>query len=133
MVLQFFNDLKSLTIRHIKYGVKADYARAFGLTILNGIHIVLQDRYDSDRNSMQNSIAYALLVSRLSTPSTKPDLLFLLRFTDGCKKAWGRLWIRVSSCVTRSLNVGSNLVIVSLVQVGVGFLFCDAANFIVRT
>lgn len=38
------------------------------------------------------------------------------RFDDRCKKAWGTLWTRVSSCVTRSLNVGSNLIIVSLVQ-----------------
>eukprot|EP00282_Hemiselmis_andersenii_P023993 CAMPEP_0172001742 /NCGR_PEP_ID=MMETSP1041-20130122/3034_1 /TAXON_ID=464988 /ORGANISM="Hemiselmis andersenii, Strain CCMP439" /LENGTH=1380 /DNA_ID=CAMNT_0012655407 /DNA_START=13 /DNA_END=4155 /DNA_ORIENTATION=+ len=78
---QFFVDLKPLTIRHIKYGVKADYARAFGMTVLNGISQVLGDKFD-----------------------------------ERSKKAWGRLWTRVSSCVTRALNVGSNLVIVSLVQ-----------------
>mmetsp|Transcript_32343 Transcript_32343/g.82414 ORF Transcript_32343/g.82414 Transcript_32343/m.82414 type:complete len:1373 (-) Transcript_32343:196-4314(-) len=78
---QFFIDLKPLTIRHIKYGVKADYARAFGMTVLNGISTVLGDKFD-----------------------------------ERSKKAWGRLWTRVSSCVTRALNVGSNLVIVSLVQ-----------------
>jgi hemoglobin-like flavoprotein len=78
---QFFADLKPLTIRHIKYGVKADYARAFGMTVLNGIASVLGDRFD-----------------------------------ERVKSAWVLLWTRVSSCVTRSLNVGSNLVIVSLVQ-----------------
>uniref|UniRef100_A0A7S1DKS7 Globin domain-containing protein n=2 Tax=Hemiselmis andersenii TaxID=464988 RepID=A0A7S1DKS7_HEMAN len=78
---QFFLELKPLTIRHIKYGVKADYARAFGMTVLNGISSVLGDRFD-----------------------------------ERVKGAWVLLWTRVSSCVTRSLNVGSNLVIVSLVQ-----------------
>lgn len=77
----FFVDLKPLTIRHIKYGVKADYARAFGLTVLNGIKEVLGDKLD-----------------------------------EKAKTAWTKLWTRVSSCVTRALNVGSNLVIVSLVQ-----------------
>jgi hypothetical protein len=27
---KFFEDLKVLTIRHIKYGVKADYVKPFG-------------------------------------------------------------------------------------------------------
>jgi hypothetical protein len=42
---QFFADLRPLTNRHIKYGVKADYARSFGMTVMNGIQISLGDRY----------------------------------------------------------------------------------------
>ena len=38
------------------------------------------------------------------------------KFDDRNKTAWSRLWTRVANCVTRALNVGSNLVIVSLVQ-----------------
>jgi hypothetical protein len=41
----FFDDLRPLTIRHIKYGCKADYARPFGMAILNGVQISLGDRY----------------------------------------------------------------------------------------
>ena len=93
---KFFADLKPLTIRHIKYGVKADYARAFGLTVLNGITQVLGDKFD-ERN----------------------------------KTAWVRLWTRVASCVTRSLNVGSNLVIVSLVQDDI-YNFEDAMDCVPR-
>ena len=42
----FFEGFKQLTIRHIKYGVKAEYAKAFGKSILIGIEKTLGDDFD---------------------------------------------------------------------------------------
>jgi hemoglobin-like flavoprotein len=78
----FFEGFKALTIRHIKYGVKAEYAKAFGKSILIGIEKTLgEDNFDEET-----------------------------------REVWQMLWMRASSCVGRALNVGTNPVIVSLVQ-----------------
>jgi hemoglobin-like flavoprotein len=78
----FFDGFKTLTIRHIKYGVKAEYAKAFGKSILIGIEKTLgEDDFDEET-----------------------------------REVWQMLWMRASSCVGRALNVGTNPVIVSLVQ-----------------
>jgi len=45
---QFFEDLKGLTIRHIKYGVKADYVKPFGKAILLAIQSCLGEAWTSD-------------------------------------------------------------------------------------
>jgi len=78
---QFFIDLKPLTIRHIKYGVKGEYAKAFGKSVINAIELTLEEKFDDD-----------------------------------VAQAWQMLWVRASSCVSRALNVGTNPIIVSLVQ-----------------
>uniref|UniRef100_A0A6U4YXK8 Globin domain-containing protein n=1 Tax=Hemiselmis andersenii TaxID=464988 RepID=A0A6U4YXK8_HEMAN len=77
----FFEGFKALTIRHIKYGVKAEYAKAFGKSIMIGIEKTLEDDFDLET-----------------------------------REVWAMLWMRASSCVSRALNVGTNPVIVSLVQ-----------------
>jgi len=77
----FFEGFKALTIRHIKYGVKAEYAKAFGKSILFGIETTLAEAFD-----------------------------------DETREVWQMLWMRASSCVARALNVGTNPVVVSLVQ-----------------
>ena len=77
----FFEGFKALTIRHIKYGVKAEYAKAFGKSILIGIEKTLGDKYD-----------------------------------EATSEAWTMLWTRASSCVSRALNVGTNPVILALVD-----------------
>jgi len=77
----FFDELKPLIIRHIKYGVKADYVKPFGQAILKAVKCSMAENY-SDQQAL----------------------------------AWATLWVRVSSTVQRSLNVGTNLVVVSLVQ-----------------
>mmetsp|Transcript_29780 Transcript_29780/g.71770 ORF Transcript_29780/g.71770 Transcript_29780/m.71770 type:complete len:1445 (+) Transcript_29780:115-4449(+) len=78
---KFFEELRHLTIRHIKYGVKAEYIKPFGKAVLTG----LEDLFGEAWN-----------------PVTEV--------------AWKFLWQRVSTCVTRSLNVGTNLITVSLVN-----------------
>jgi len=78
----FFVELRQLTIRHIKYGVKADYAKAFGTAILRGV---------------KNAIGKE-------------------EWTAETQAAWEMLWDRVCNCLTRCLNAGTNLVIVSLVN-----------------
>uniref|UniRef100_A0A7S1E185 Globin domain-containing protein n=1 Tax=Hemiselmis andersenii TaxID=464988 RepID=A0A7S1E185_HEMAN len=77
----FFEGFKTLTIRHIKYGVKGEYAKAFGKSVLNAIDKTLEEKYDEE-----------------------------------VAQAWQMLWVRASSCVSRALNVGTNPIIVSLVQ-----------------
>ena len=77
----FFEELKELTIRHIKYGVKPDYAKPFGNAILRGMNEVLGTDFD-----------------------------------EQTKHAWECLWEKVSNCVIRALSIGSNLVVVSLIQ-----------------
>ena len=78
----FFVELKQLTIRHIKYGVKADYAKAFGTAVLRGIETAIGKE----------------------------------EFPQDLREAWELLWDRVSNCLTRCLNAGTNLVIVALVN-----------------
>jgi hypothetical protein len=78
---QFFEELRHLTIRHIKYGVKAEYIKPFGKAVLTG----LEDLFGEAWNPVTET-------------------------------AWRILWQRVSTCVTRSLNVGTNLITVSLVN-----------------
>mmetsp|Transcript_48663 Transcript_48663/g.99363 ORF Transcript_48663/g.99363 Transcript_48663/m.99363 type:complete len:1196 (+) Transcript_48663:44-3631(+) len=77
----FFEELKGLTIRHIKYGVKPDYAKPYGKAVLRGMEELLGDDFDAET-----------------------------------KQAWICLWEKVSNCVIRALSIGSNLVIVSLIQ-----------------
>ena len=77
----FRADLKPLIIRHIKYGVKADFVRPFGKAILKAIELSQGDMW-----------------------------------TDRKASAWKNMWVRVSSMVQRSLNVGTNVVVVALVQ-----------------
>jgi hemoglobin-like flavoprotein len=78
---RFFEELRALTIRHVKYGVKAEYIKPFGKALLTGVADLLGDKYDPVRQA-----------------------------------AWSALWQRVSTCVARSLNVGTNLITVSLVN-----------------
>ncbi len=73
--------LQSLTIRHVKYGVKGEYVKPFGQAILAGIEELAGDKW-----------------------------------TPCIAAAWSNLWRRVSACVTRSLNVGTNLITVALVN-----------------
>ena len=77
----FFEELKPLIIRHIKYGVKADYVKPFGKAILKAIQMSLGDTWTQEK-----------------------------------AQVWRTMWVRVSSMVQRSLNVGTNLVVVALVQ-----------------
>ena len=42
---QFFHDIKGLTVRHIKYGVKAEYVKPFGKAILTAIKELLGDEF----------------------------------------------------------------------------------------
>mmetsp|Transcript_34262 Transcript_34262/g.84266 ORF Transcript_34262/g.84266 Transcript_34262/m.84266 type:complete len:959 (+) Transcript_34262:1476-4352(+) len=46
--VNFFEELRPLAIRHIRYGVKADFARAFGKAILRTLSAVLADKYDKE-------------------------------------------------------------------------------------
>jgi len=78
---KFFEALQSLTIRHVKYGVKGEYVKPFGKAILSGLE-------------------------ELAGP----------RWTPPVVTAWKNLWSRVSTCVGRSLNVGTNLITVALVN-----------------
>jgi hemoglobin-like flavoprotein len=73
--------LQSLTIRHVKYGVKGEYVKPFGKAVLAGVEELCGDKW-----------------------------------TPEMAVAWSNLWMRVSSCVSRSLNVGTNLITVSLVN-----------------
>ena len=79
---KFFEELRLLTIRHIKYGVKAEYIKPFGKAVMAGLE--------------------GLFGEEAWTPVNQA--------------AWAKLWQRVSTCVTRSLNVGTNLITVSLVN-----------------
>ena len=79
---KFFEELRLLTIRHIKYGVKAEYIKPFGKAVMAGLE--------------------GLFGEEAWTPINQA--------------AWAKLWQRVSTCVTRSLNVGTNLITVSLVN-----------------
>jgi hemoglobin-like flavoprotein len=78
---RFFEELRALTIRHVKYGVKAEYIKPFGKALLSGVEELMGDKYDPVRQA-----------------------------------AWLTLWQRVSTCVSRSLNAGTNLITVSLVN-----------------
>lgn len=44
----FFDALKDLTIRHVKYGVKGEYVKPFGKAILAGIEDLLGDHWNDD-------------------------------------------------------------------------------------
>jgi hemoglobin-like flavoprotein len=79
---EFFEELKHLTIRHIKYGVKAEYVTPFGNTLLAGLGMLLTDEWTDVK----------------------------------VQAAWKALWQRVSTCVSRAFNVGSNLIMVALVN-----------------
>lgn len=77
----FFEELKPLTVRHVKYGVKADYVKGFGEAVLNALRLALEKEWDEE-----------------------------------CQKAWHTLWARLSGSVARSLHIGTNLIIVALVE-----------------
>jgi len=78
---EFFDELRSFTIRHIKYGVKSEYVKPFGKAVMQGIEELSGDKWTLETGN-----------------------------------AWLSVWNRLSSCVARSLNVGTNLITVSLVN-----------------
>jgi len=43
---RFFKDMQQLTVRHIKFGVKADYVKPFGRAILAALKKILGDEWD---------------------------------------------------------------------------------------
>mmetsp|Transcript_34261 Transcript_34261/g.84253 ORF Transcript_34261/g.84253 Transcript_34261/m.84253 type:complete len:954 (+) Transcript_34261:1476-4337(+) len=64
--VNFFEILRPLAIRHIRYGVKADYARAFGKAVLRSIKTCLGERYDQ-----ATSLAFDTLWLRVSCCVTR--------------------------------------------------------------
>jgi hemoglobin-like flavoprotein len=58
----FFDALKDLTIRHVKYGVKGEYVKPFGKAILAGIEDLAGDHWNEDMNK-----AWTNLWRRIST------------------------------------------------------------------
>mmetsp|Transcript_2696 Transcript_2696/g.4349 ORF Transcript_2696/g.4349 Transcript_2696/m.4349 type:complete len:825 (+) Transcript_2696:1622-4096(+) len=78
----FYSDLRPLTIRHIKYGVKSEYAKGFGAAILRAVEKVLGPEH----------------------------------WDQATRSAWNFLWMRVCGVIQRSLNAGTNLVVVALVN-----------------
>jgi hemoglobin-like flavoprotein len=58
----FFDALKDLTIRHVKYGVKGEYVKPFGKAILAGIEDLAGDHWNEDMCK-----AWANLWRRIST------------------------------------------------------------------
>uniref|UniRef100_A0A7S0U4W9 Globin domain-containing protein n=2 Tax=Hemiselmis andersenii TaxID=464988 RepID=A0A7S0U4W9_HEMAN len=77
----FFDELKPLVIRHIKYGVRSQYMKPFGIVLMRTMEHVLGPLWTTDVSA-----------------------------------AWKSLWTRCSCVVSRSLNVGTNLITVSIVN-----------------
>jgi len=77
----FYDLLRPLAIRHIRYGVRPDFTRPFGKAVLRAIKVILGNKY-----------------------------------TPRVALAFETLWLRVSTCMTRALAGGSNLIVVALIN-----------------
>jgi len=62
----FFEQLRPLIMRHIRYGVRADYARAFGKSVKRAIKTVLGPSFDED-----TELAWSTLWQRVSSYFTR--------------------------------------------------------------
>ena len=54
--MSFFNELKPLVIRHIKYGVRSEYMKPFGLVLMRTLENTLGESFSSEAEHAWKSV-----------------------------------------------------------------------------
>ena len=112
LIMCGIQDIRAMTVRHIKYGAKAEDVSTFANTFVETVERLLGDKWWGKKTLKRRA--------RSRTADFFSDsfhILSLLYRNDKSKAAWGSFWELLSTCMARCLRNGSSPITIALVQV----------------